>query len=248
MIGLSHINPPAWLEKNWLFRKLFLLRKLYFTKRKFTHYSGAAEDISIRKLFPNNHIGVYVDVGCYHPIKYSNTWALYRKGWRGVNLDIDDIKIELFDMVRHEDINITCAVSDKSEIVKYYRAGLFSQINSINADQTEEMDDFIVKEVRSKTLSSILDETKYKNQKIDLLSIDVEGHDFEVISSLDFDRYQPSLIVIECYEPILERVEKTKEYRFLNNKGYSLVGWCGQSLLMASGEFKQKLVELQFDE
>jgi len=242
MGGLSHKNPPAWIENNRLFRKLFLIRKLYFTKRKFTHFSGAGEDISIKKLFPNNHIGIYVDVGCYHPIKYSNTWALYKKGWRGVNIDIDDIKIDLFKMVRRNDINIDCAVSNKTGKVKYYRAGLFSQINSINVDQTAEMGDYVVKEVVSKRLSTVLDETKYKNQKIDLLSVDVEGHDFEVITSLDFERYNPSLIVVESYELTLERVEKTEVYQFLKSKNYSLVGWCGQSLLMASDEFQKSLI------
>jgi len=230
------------MEKNRLFRKLFLIRKLYFTKRKLTHFSGAGEDISIRKLFPNNHIGIYVDVGCYHPIKYSNTWALYKKGWRGVNIDIDDIKIELFNMVRGNDINIECAVSNKSGTVKYYRAGLFSQINSINPDQISEMGDYMVKEVETKTLTSILDATKFKDQKIDLLSVDVEGHDYEVITSLDFARYNPSLIVVESFASTLEKVEKTEVYKFLKSQDYSLVGWCGQSLLMASVDFQSELI------
>ena len=104
------------------------------------------------------------------------------------------------------------------------------------------MGDYVVKEVVSKRLSTVLDETKYKNQKIDLLSVDVEGHDFEVITSLDFERYNPSLIVVESYEPTLERVEKTEVYQFLKSKNYSLVGWCGQSLLMASDEFQKSLI------
>jgi hypothetical protein len=32
-------------------------------------------------------VGFFVDVGCFHPLFYSNTWKLYKKGWRGVNID-----------------------------------------------------------------------------------------------------------------------------------------------------------------
>jgi len=187
--------------------------------------------------------GVYVDVGCYHPIKYSNTWALYKRGWRGINVDIDNIKIELFDMVRKGDVNIACAVSNRSGKVKYYRAGLFSQINSIDIEHGSKLDGHITREVECRTLTSIIDETIYKDKKIDLLSVDAEGHDYEVISSLDFNRYEPSVMAVEIHEPTFDRVEKSKLYRFLQKKKYSLVGWCGESLLMASREFQAKLVE-----
>lgn len=242
MTGISHKNLPDWIERNIVFRKLFLLRKLYLTKRKFVHYSGAAEDVSIRKLFLNRPTGVFVDVGCYHPIKYSNSWALYKKGWRGINIDIDKIKIDLFNMVRREDINITCAVSNRSGTVEYYRAGLFSQINSIAKDSADVLDQYITIEVDCKTLTELIDGTKYKDKQIDFLSVDAEGHDFEVISSLDFNRYKPLLIAVESHEPIFERVEKTELYKYLRESGYSLVGWCGESLLMASGELQQTLV------
>ena len=46
------------------------------------------------RFFPKKYKGFFVDVGCFHPIKYNNTYRLYRKGWRGVNIDIDAIKIE----------------------------------------------------------------------------------------------------------------------------------------------------------
>ena len=187
--------------------------------------------------------GVFVDVGCYHPIKYSNTWALYKQGWRGINIDIDDIKIELFNMVRKDDVNIACAVSNRSGKVTYYRAGLFSQINTIAPEAGVELDSLKESEVECRTLTSIIDETIYRDKGIDLLSIDAEGHDYEVLTSLDFERYQPSVIAVETHEPVFDRVEKSELYKFVREKKYALVGWCGESLLMASAEFQAKLVE-----
>ena len=241
MPGLSHKNPPAWLERNPIFRKLFLFRKLCLTRLKFSHYSGAGEDISIRKLFPSDHRGLFVDVGCYHPIKYNHTWALYKKGWRGINIDIDDIKIELFNMVRREEVNLACAVSNKPGMVKYYRAGWFSQINSIRETETGVMDGYVTREVECQTLTSLIDSTKYKDRRIDFLNVDVEGNDFEVLSSLDFQRYQPSLIAVEIHERTLDRVQNSELYRLLRDMKYELVGWCGETLLMASREMQQRL-------
>ena len=229
------------MERNFIFRKLFLFRKLYLTKLKFTHYSGAGEDISIRKLFPGDFRGLFVDVGCYHPIKYNHTWALYKKGWRGINIDIDDIKIELFNMVRREDVNIACAVSDKPGIVKYYRAGLFSQINSLQKSETAVMEGYVIGEVECKTLTSLIDDTRYKDEKIDFLNVDAEGHDFEVLNSLDFNRYKPSLIAVEIHERTLDRVQDSKLYKLLRDQQYVLVGWCGETLLLASQEMQQRL-------
>ena len=53
-----------------------------------------------------NFIGKYVDIGCYHPIKYSNTALLYKKGWTGINIDLNKTSIDLFNFTRLRDKNI----------------------------------------------------------------------------------------------------------------------------------------------
>jgi hypothetical protein len=95
--------------------------------------------------------------------------------------------------------------------------------------------------VECKTLTSLIDETRYKDRKIDFLNVDVEGNDFEVLSSLDFQRYQPSLIAVEIHERTLDRVQDSELYRLLRDMKYELVGWCGETLLMASREMQQRL-------
>ncbi len=122
----NYSHPPGWLADNWLFRKLFLLRKLYLSKRKFTHYSQFAEDISIVRHFPPGFSGFFVDVGCFHPVKYNNTYRFYRKGWRGINVDIDPIKIEGFDMLRPEDHNVARAVSSEPGELDFWTNGFYS--------------------------------------------------------------------------------------------------------------------------
>ena len=50
--------------------------------------------------------GNYLDVGCYHPIKESQTAFLYKHGWRGVNLDIAKQSIGMFKIFRSRDLSL----------------------------------------------------------------------------------------------------------------------------------------------
>ena len=45
----------------------------------------------------------------------NNTFRLYKRGWTGINIDLDYNTIEMFNFFRKKDLNIQAAVSDKSE-------------------------------------------------------------------------------------------------------------------------------------
>lgn len=225
---------PDWLSHSSLFKKVFLFRKLYLSKIKSHHFSQFAEDISIGRFFPKNHKGFFVDVGCFHPKKYNNTWLLYKKGWRGVNIDIDAIKIQAFDIARSKDTNINAAVSDVSGPIHYWDNGYYSLTTSISDNFVSGKTGYVRRTTDSSRLEDLLDSSPYKNKVIDLLSVDVEGHDLEVLRSLDFSRYQPKLIAVEIHHPLFKNVMNSDLYKFLIEKEYCLVGWCGLTLLMAN--------------
>ena len=148
------------------------------------------EDIEIVKYFDNKKNGFYVDVGSYHPIERNNTMLLYNKGWEGINIDISDFSIKLFDQLRSRDINLNLAVSkNEGEIEMYFQKKL-SQLSTIKKEQIKKsfQGEVKIKKIISKTLTSILDETKFANKKIDFLDIDVEGADMDVLESLDFEK------------------------------------------------------------
>ena len=56
-----------------------------------------------------------MDVGCYHPTRHSNTYLMYKKGWSGLNIDLNPLTIELFNFMRPRDININIGISDSEE-------------------------------------------------------------------------------------------------------------------------------------
>ena len=82
--------------------------KIFFPKKTYSMYG---EDIVVNKFFKKKSLGYYVDVGCYHPIDGNNTYLLFKKGWKGINIDINKLSIELFKNARKRDLNINTAVS-----------------------------------------------------------------------------------------------------------------------------------------
>ncbi|MEM6396515.1 MAG: FkbM family methyltransferase [Bacteroidota bacterium] len=209
------------------------MRKLFLTRTTSSHRGQSAEDVFINREFPKNYKGFFVDVGCFHPYKYNNTYGLYKRGWRGVNIDIDAIKIEGFNMVRSRDTNIQRAVSQQAGELTYYTNGFYSLVVTLNEDFTKERPkyDYRPASVQADTLTHILDSTTYQNRQIDFLTVDAEGYDLAVLQSLDFDRYRPRLIAVEIQATTLDDVLADELYRFLMARGYQLVNWVGQTLM-----------------
>ena len=196
---------------------LVIKNKIFLQKKSYAH---TEEDLFILNEFQNQK-GFYVDVGCHHPTRLNNCHLLYKKGWRGINIDISEFSIKLFNLVRTKDININRAVSLEQKKVKFYYDKLISFYISLN--KRKELDRF--KEIMSDTLTNIIDQTKFKDRKIDFLSIDTEGKDFEVLQSLNFERYDPKYICIEIYSDNDSTfdIKNNQIYNYLIEKNYTLL-------------------------
>lgn len=217
-----------------LWRRIKLLRKTFFTHFLGIHYAQFGEDIILNELLKKEKTdGFYVDVGCYHPKKFSNTYALYKKGWRGINIDLEDDKIHAFRMARPRDHNVLCAVSDKREQVTLFRYGGYGLGTTISDDYAARTTDALLEKttVETRSLNEIINESPYKGRQIDVLSIDVEGMDFKVLNSLDFNVYQPKIIVIEDHHRRIEDILETETYKLLTQHGYVLRSWTFYSLI-----------------
>ena len=209
--------------------KLRSLRKAFLTNFLRIHYSQFGEDIVLNELLNRSvRNGLYVDVGCYHPKKFSNTYALYKRGWRGVNIDAEPEKIALFQVARPNDHNVTAAVSDVVEEVTLYSAGLSSTISEKFAAGRSSVN---TRTVTTRTLNEILAESPYRDRQIDLLSIDIEGMDTRVLASLDLEKYHPKIILVEDHHTSIDEILSTGTYRLLDRKGYKLRSWAFYTLV-----------------
>ena len=68
----------------------------------------------------------YIDIGCYDPIKFSNTYKLYQKGWSGIVIEPNKIKTRNWKKIRPRDIIINSALvpeSFKNNEIEIYKDG-----------------------------------------------------------------------------------------------------------------------------
>jgi hypothetical protein len=84
--------------KTWLSK---FQKQQYWVKS----FSQEGEDMVLRKEFQDKLNGFYIDIGAYHPQKYSNTCYFYCKGWRGINVDPTPGSMDVFKKERPNDIN-----------------------------------------------------------------------------------------------------------------------------------------------
>ncbi|MEP7149353.1 MAG: FkbM family methyltransferase [Acidobacteriota bacterium] len=202
---------------------LSFVRRLFRIPATFIYAQGAEDFIAghyLRHLF-NVERGTYVDVGCNRPLRNSNTFDFYKLGWRGIAIDANMDLIAEFQAVRKQDICVTSAVSDEQRDAFFYKSDedLVSTIDEDRLIEWKKHWEFNEGEkVVTRTLTSILDD--YSLVDIDLLSIDVEGHDLQVLRGLDLTKYRPKLIIIEIHD--LANVEGSPIYVYLTEHGYEL--------------------------
>lgn len=200
-------------------------------------YSQEGEDLILGRIFEGRYTGFYIDVGAHHPMRFSNTYKFYLLGWRGINIDALPDSMKKFKQARPDDINIEVPISkDTSSKLTYY---MFNEpaLNTFDkslADSRNNGKPYKITEERimqTYTLAEILKMHMAHGQKIDFLSIDVEGLDVEVLESNDWELYRPAYIVTECFDTSLSEVRKADVNGILESKGYSLFAKTVNSLI-----------------
>ena len=82
------------------------IKKIYYEKYSKKSYSISYVDLVIDRMFAKISKGIYIDIGCNHPIKFNNTYLLHKRGWSGINIDLDSKSIKDFKKFRPKDYNI----------------------------------------------------------------------------------------------------------------------------------------------
>jgi hypothetical protein len=224
----------------YFLNKFLLLRQVYFKKINKNFYSQFGEDKILSELIPTNfNNGFYVDVGCFHPKKHSNTYMLFKRGWKGINIDMEKDKIETFDLARPLDYNFFGAISNKVEKVKIYRNQKFGVSSTINENFIKKENIIDEEFIQTTTLSVVLENSPFKGKKIDLLNIDTEGNDSKVLKSLNFDIYNPSIIIVETHLKTIDDIINSDIYLFLIKRKYILKSWTIYSLIFIKESYNE---------
>ena len=226
------------------------LKKLYYSKYSKKSYSISYVDLVIDRMFSKIKKGVYIDLGCNHPIKYNNTYLLYKRGWSGINIDSDSKSIVEFNKFRKNDHNVNALVSSEKQKIKYYFYHDRSALNTVdvNLAKKRKAKPKKILSLNSTTLNLIIDNSPFKKSKINLLSVDIENHEYEALKNFNFNEYKVDVIVVEftdlhqqkleIYNQSLESIVKSKIYNLLINHNYKLINWVNSDLIFARNDFK----------
>ncbi len=219
--------------KIYLYYNLYIRHKC-FIKRK--QYSQWGEDLFISSFFKNKNKGIYLDIGCFHPYMYSNTCLLHKKGWSGINIDINQTSIDLFNIVRPNDANICTAINEERKEFKIYFDDPFSPVNTADEKFYESLKRSFFKDkkiftVQSKTIQEIVDISKIESV-IDFINIDAEGLDFEILKQINLKKYKVKLLSIETHNVDGSKTEHFDSIKnFLEKDGYFIFKRVGPTTL-----------------
>ena len=218
----------------------YFVRKFKSEKKS---YSFGGCDLLIDYIFKSKNNGFYLDVGCQHPISNNNTYLLFKKGWNGINVDLDKKNIDLFNSHRPKDKNICACVSSKEGYMDmFFHDG--SPINTVEKNITSNNKALIKSEIFY--LNSLLKNIDIKT--IDYMNLDVKGHELDVLRGFDIKTYKPSVISVEYLDlkmkklefknNVLDNVLNSELYKYLKNNDYHFVNWTHADLIFVHKDFR----------
>jgi len=244
-----------------------LIRK-YFKKILFAlvpkHYLYFFSDVLVPKSFGqlgedmviHNHLskfclsanerGSYIDIGCYHPSRGSNTFKFYRNGSSGLVIDVGEKKKRFWARVRPRDKFINAAVvpeSYKGKKIKFLKQTGYGKETDYVFEmgiQRSEHKEFIESEAINATqITKIcMKETDWFDASWRFINIDIEGLDEKVILDFDLGLLKPDVIAIEKFLPKNLPQMKKIQYHSTSNltkklaeRGYRLSSICGKTLI-----------------
>ena len=166
-------------------------------------FSQFGEDVALLAQHSGAGPGVYVDVGAFHPTLYSNTFAFYLRGWRGVLIEPNPRFHRLIRRLRPRDRLVPCGVSGAPARLTYYEYA-DPAFNTFSTEQAEGLEargraPDRTTAIETRPLRQILAGADCP-PRFDLMSVDCEGYDLEVLESNDWSSYRPALIVVEDHQ------------------------------------------------
>ena len=162
-------------------------------------YAQDGEDVLLRRAFPDERGGFYVDVGANDPVSNSVTKHFYDRGWRGVNVEpIPGLHARLC-AARPGDINLNLGLADRTGELTFFESpelpGWSTFSPALAAAYRERRLELREYPIPITTLAHVCSE--YVSGPIDFLKVDAEGFEREVLAGADWDRWRPRLVVVE---------------------------------------------------
>jgi FkbM family methyltransferase len=188
------------------------------------YYSQCGEDSFLNKyFFKNKQNGIYIELGALDGTLYSNTKFFEDTlNWKGILIEPHPDKYKLLQINRPSNFLFNELVSCNTEPQNFrYFVDEYASISGVeNTIPKAHIDVWFdklpypqtSKLITPKTLTEIVKSTNITH--IDFLSLDVEGHEYEVLQSWDFS-VPIDLILIENPSPVCRQLLMKNGYKFI---------------------------------
>jgi FkbM family methyltransferase len=171
------------------------------------------------ELFTPRAPGFFAEVGACHPWSGSPTWHLEQRGWRGILVEpLPDHADRLREERTAAVFAVACSSPANAGRMLPFHAGSEA---AAGPEMTPEMTGEMIN-VPARTLDSLLEEAGAP-RPLDFLSVDVDGHEIEVLRGFNFARWSPRLILLE------DRTADPGRHRFMKANGYRRVRRTGRN-------------------
>ena len=233
-----------------MFKKIIDYISIFKRKFKYKKYSYSFNgvDLLVDYIFKSKKNGFYLDIGAQHPVSNNNTYLLFKKGWNGINIDLDEKNINLFKLARPKDINLNFAISDSEKEVDIFFYHNSSPINTLSENVSNFQNAKVTKIKKMfKILNKVLEGLSLKNH-IDYMNIDVEGHEIQVLKGFNIAKYKPSVISIEYLDLNMKKLEfknndinsllNSDLYKYFIQNNYFFVNWLHGDLIFVHKEYR----------
>ena len=191
-------------------------------------YSQFGEDGILAWIFPPGpSAGNYIDVGCHHPLRLSNTAMFHlQRGWSGINIDPDERAIAEFERLRPGDINLcmgVAATAGEREMAFFEEGAINTFADDANIHPAYTGREYVRRRVPVAPLSMIVKEHWPKDWSPAYLNVDAESFDLEVLMSNDWSSFRPYCITVEDDKIDLRSPSASSSFSFLTSVGYRLM-------------------------
>jgi hypothetical protein len=185
-----------------ILRKNLVVRNLFELLKNKESFSQMGEDMQIQNwIFEEK--GKYLDIGAGEPIRGSNTFRFYQKGWTGILVDPISSNYRANKFFRPRD-EVVQALIGIGEPVDFWNFDPY-QYSTMDAKVANDLISFgKIKLVSKTTLQRVKMESlgciATPNDPF-FLSLDVEGSELEVLMSNDWEKFMPRIICVEIWYP-----------------------------------------------
>lgn len=166
----------------------------------------------MQNIFHHRKNGRFLDLGCADGIYLSNTFLMeYRYGWKGACIDGNPA------LARECSLNRKCQVfhailgAQDGLPCRYGVHALTSQILSSPTKANESKYEKIISG-HTRNLENLLHENGIKTH-FDYVSVDLEGHEEEILSGLHWDSWEIKAMTIERPTTALQKILKENKFR-----------------------------------